>query len=275
MKDTGTLESTDLGQLFFRDWAIPKPKAILLQLHGLGEHSGRYQHVASYFNQKGFFFRAIDWPGHGKTEGLRGHAEGIDQLMHIVRYFVQKTRTEYPGIPLFLYGHSMGGNLGLYYTLQPDPGINGAIFTGPWIQLAFKPSPLLVFAGKVVGRFLPKFTQASNLDVSYLSRDPKVVDAYVNDPLVHDQISAGLGLAILKSADYLDHFAGTLTVPVLIMHGSGDKITSEPASRAFCERVNGPISFKSWDGFYHEIHNEPEKMEVFDFMNHWIKTKMG
>lgn len=275
MENSGTFTAPKGDTVYYQYWDTAAPKAVLIMFHGLGEHIARYDHVARFFNEKHIAFAGFDWLGHGKTSGHRGHAENLDHLLDTAQAFIDQVKVKYPDTPWFVYGHSMGGNLALNYLLRRTHDARGGIITDPWIQLAFKPNAMMVAAAKVVGKYFPKFTQGNGLKTEHLSRDQAVVDAYEADPLVHSKITAGLGLSLLKSSDWLDAYEDQISLSLLLMHGTADQITSAPATQAFAERQKGDVSYKAWDGLYHEIHNEPEKGEVLDFVHQWIESKIS
>jgi acylglycerol lipase len=267
------IDCKDHLKLHLKNWSSPQAQAALLIVHGMGEHSARYQHVAEYFVQADYQVWAYDQRGHGMSEGQRGHVPHADQLHKDLESVIDYVRAHSPNLPLVLYGHSMGGNVALSYALKrPFPGV-ALVLTGPWIQLAFAPPAWKISAAKWLNALSPSLSLANELDTNMLSRDTAVVAAYNSDPLVHDRISARMGYSLMQTANWLNTWEGTVPVPTLIMHGSEDGLTSFAASKAFAARVKGNISFKDWPGLYHEIHNEPEKQAVLDHVFHWLATK--
>lgn len=258
-------------RLFAADWPVKNPQAVIALMHGQGEHIGRYTHLAEWYNRRGIAVIGYDHQGYGRSEGKRGHAKNLKVLLDDIGQFLEETRRRYPGIPLFLYGHSMGGGLVLNFITRRGAIVTGLIATGPWIRLAFEAPRIKVIAGKVLRKFMPALTLPTGLDVNFLSRDQAVVDAYKNDPLVHDRLSTAAGIALLEAADWLNNYSGVFSVPVLLMHGSADKITSPVATKEFFGRVTGDVSWYEWPQFFHEIHNEQEKEQVFEFTLAWMK----
>ncbi len=284
MKDNSTfLTASDGHKLFVRQWQDPlnmgdkndAPKAVIALIHGFGEHSGRYNHVADFFNQNQYAVVALDNRGHGKSDGKRGHAPSFDTYLNDIHIFIDFIKTNYKNIPLFLWGHSMGGNLVLNVILRKKPDVKGAVVTGPWIQLAFEPKPILITLGKLMRRIHPTFTQASNLTVQHISTDPSVVKAYQDDPLVHTQISASAGMGLQEGAAWLNQFSGEMPIPLLIMHGADDKIIAQHASEAFSKRLKGDVTYRKWADMYHEIHNEPDKEQVFEYALGWLDAQLN
>lgn len=260
-------------RLFAAEWPAQNPKAVVALVHGQGEHIGRYGHLAAWYNRHGIAVLGFDHQGYGRSDGKRGHAKNLDVLLDDIGLLLEETRRRYPDTPLFLYGHSMGGGLTLNYVARSNPGeLSGLIATGPWIRLAFEAPAIKVVAGKILRKFMPALTLPTALAARFLSRDPAVVQAYKDDPLVHDQLSAAAGISLMEGAEWLDRYAGAFSIPVLLMHGGADKITSPTATKAFAERVKGRVTHREWPGLYHEIHNEKEQNEVFEYTFAWMNN---
>jgi alpha-beta hydrolase superfamily lysophospholipase len=268
-------KSADGLEMFAQSWEPDEtPRAVVCLVHGLGEHSGRYAHVGKAFVEAGFVLTGFDVRGHGKSGGPRGHTPSYDALMDDIDLFIYLVANRYPGLPRFLYGHSLGGNFVINFALRCRPELVGVIATGPWLKLAFQPASSKVMLGKIMNNILPSFSQASGLDTRALSHDPEVVNAYENDPLVHDKISARLFLNVFESGLWaLDH-AAEIPLPLLLMHGGADRIISLEASRQFAASAGDKVTLRIWDGLYHEIHNEPEQGEVFTVMIDWMNTQL-
>jgi alpha-beta hydrolase superfamily lysophospholipase len=260
--------------MYARSWRPEAPKAVVVLVHGHGEHINRYHHVADVFTKAGYAMQGFDLRGHGQSAGQRGHTPNYESLMNDITDFIADAQKRYPGLPVFLYGHSMGGNQVINYVLRSHQGLKGVIATGPWLRLAFDPPAAQVMAAKMLNSIVSSFSLTSTLDQSFLSRDPEVVSKYAADPLVHDKISVRLYNGIYESGLWALEHAAELKIPMLLMHGSGDKITSAPASQEFAQKVGQLVTLRIWDGFYHEIHNEPEKAEVLQVMVDWLDKQM-
>lgn len=255
-------------------WEVGQPEFVICLIHGFGEHIGRYHHFAEFYNKRNGVVVGYDQIGHGKSGGKRGHFKAYEQLLDDVSRLLVWTQTQYPDIPTFLYGHSMGGAVVMNYCLERNPNIQGLIATGPWIKLGFEPSSAKLLLAKTANAVFPALVQPSGLDTDLLSIDTAVVEAYNNDPLVHGKISAGAAMGLMRAGEQLDSFSGDFPMPFLLMHGEKDLVTSFPASKAFSERVGGALTFKSWPNMRHEIHNEPEQQAVFQFTMSWIKKNL-
>ncbi len=266
--------TTDGLKIYGVNWPCAEPTAVVGLIHGLGEHVHRYEHLVDYLHRNNIAVVGYDRRGHGKSEGKKGHTTSYDAFLDEIGQLMTEVEQRYPNLPVFLYGHSMGGNLLLNYILRRNPSIKGAVVSAPHIRLAFEPPAIMVMLGKMMKGIYPRFTQPNGLAVDQLSRDQAVVDTYIADPLVHDRLTAITGMSMLDSGVFLDQFKGEFPVPLLVMHGSEDGITSAVASREFTERVSGNVQAKIWEGLYHEIHNEPEQEQVFDLAVSWMKEQL-
>ena len=249
------------------------PKALVVLVHGLGEHTGRYAHVGKALTRAGYALAGFDLRGHGKSGGARGHAPSLDAYMQDIRQFFSLMELRYPAIPRFLYGHSLGGLLVLAYAIQYGTGLKGAIANEPALRSSLQEQKAKIAMVRLLGSLAPTMTVQSGLNAATLSRDPAVVDAYRKDPLVHDSVSLGFGKAALHAIDFCFARARDFPVPLLIMHGTGDKINYFSASEDFAKLVSESgrdVTLRLWNDLYHEVHNEPEKGDVFQFMIEWL-----
>lgn len=249
-------------------------KAVIILVHGLGEHIQRYSYWAGLFNKEGIAFTGVDLPGHGRSAGRRGNIRNFNILREVLDILIKSSSKTFPGIPVFIYGHSMGGCIVLDYIIRNNPEIKGAIISSPWLRLSFEPPKLKLILVSVMKYLLPGLVQPSGLVEEHISNDEEVVDGYKNDQLVHGKISLGLFHGVVKAAEYSLKHASELAIPALIFHGSGDLITSPEGSREFAGKTT-MAELKIWDGGFHELHNEPFKEEVFDFIMKWINSKLA
>jgi alpha-beta hydrolase superfamily lysophospholipase len=249
-------------------------RAVIIFVHGLGEHIHRYQSWADRFKKERIGFAGVDLPGHGNSDGTRGYIKNYSLLREMIDILVVSCKKTFPGIPIFIYGHSLGGGIVLDYVLRMKPKIKGAIVTSPWLRLSFEPSPAKLAVASVMKYILPWLIQPSGLNVNHISHDESVVEKYRTDPLVHGKISIGLFNGVMTSAKYSFAHASELKVPVLIIHGSDDLITSPEGSKEFAGKTK-LAELKIWEGGYHELHNEPFKDEVFKYIAGWIKGQIS
>lgn len=259
--------------VYGQSWLVETPKAVVGIIHGMGEHSSRYNYLVDALTAANISVVAYDQIGHGKTEGKRGHVSSYDMLLGCVGELTSKMVQLVPAKPMFLFGHSMGGNVLLNYLIRRNPKINGAIVSAPWLKLAFDPPAIQVKLGRLVSGILPGLVQSTKLDVNTISKDPKEVKRYVDDPLVHDKISTSFFVGVYDSGLWALEHASELKTPLLLYHGTADKLTSHDASKQFCEHAGGgDVTFKSLEGLYHESHNEPEREDLFKMIIEWVNT---
>jgi len=260
-------------EIFGQGWEpdAGSPKAVICLVHGLGEHSSRYAHVAEAFTREGYALFTSDLRGHGRSAGARGHINSIEDFMKDIDSLFQQTRERYPGLPTILYGHSLGGILVLHYTLKRKPAVEGVIATSPGLHNELENQPVKVMAAKILGAVIPAVAIPSGLDPKSISRDPKVVDAYVNDPLVHDRISLGFGREMLGVNKWTLEHASEFPAPLLLLHGKADSLAFSSSSAEFADALKGrDCTISLWDGGYHELHNDLEQAEVFKTMITWM-----
>lgn len=262
-------------ELYGKYWATEgHVDAVVCLVHGMGEHCNRYAHLGKFLAEDHIALIGFDHRGHGKSGGKRGHTPSYDHLLQGVDELVDKAMEFFPETPIFLYGHSMGGNLVLNYALQRKPQINGVIASSPWIKLAFDPPKIQVKMGKLVNKIYPAFTQSTNLDTKAISRIEEEVKKYEEDPLVHDNISTMFFLSAYEQGLWALKHAGEFTLPLLIYHGTGDQLTSYKATEAFANKVNNDVTFKLFEGAFHEIHNDLDQKELFELMKSWIRSHL-
>ena len=264
-------KSRDGLEMYSTLWAPDvAPRALVILIHGHGEHIHRYDHVGQAFSNAGYALAGFDVRGHGRSGGQRGHSPSYENLLDDIRDFMADMQKRYSQSPVFLYGHSMGGNQVINFALRYPQGLRGVIVTGPWLRLAFEPSAFQLTLAKVMKRIAPAFSQASGLEQAAISSDPEVVHAYATDPLVHEKITAGLFSMIHANGEWALAHAADLKIPMLLMHGSADRLTSADASKEFAGAAGDLVTLRIWDGLFHEIHNEPVKTDVLKIMTDWI-----
>lgn len=246
--------------------------ALIIFVHGLGEHIQRYDYWSGLFLRENMAFAGLDLPGHGRSEGRRGMIRSYSVLHEMINVLLETAGKTFPGVPVWLYGHSMGGAIVLDYVLKCNPAIKGAIVTSPWLRLAFAPSKSKVLFAKGINRIFPGLVQPNGLETIHLSHDETIIEKYNKDPLVHDKISVSLFTGTMKAAAYALRHASDLKIPVLIIHGNKDMICSPEGSREFADK--SPMAeLKIWDGGFHELHNETFRDEVFRYIVNWMKMK--
>lgn len=262
-------------KFYSKGWEPDKrPKAVVALVHGHGEHIGRYAHVGEAFSEAGYAVMGFDLRGHGQSGGPRGHTPSFEALMQDVDLFLEQVRRRYPGLPVFLYGHSIGGVIVLNYGLRRKPDVKGVIATGSAMHTEPEKHPAKLMMAKVLGGLLPTVAIASGLQTPMLSHDPQVEQAYINDPLVHDRISLGFGKVMLGANQWALQHASEFPLPLLLMHGADDQIAFPSSSEEFATALNGKARLVLWDRLYHEIHNEPEKARVLKTATDWMDERL-
>jgi alpha-beta hydrolase superfamily lysophospholipase len=265
-------------QGFACEWQPDDPsdvQAVVVLVHGMGEHTGRYVHVADNLTAHGYVVLAFDQHGHGKTEGKRGHVRAYENLLEGIDFLLAEAERDFPGKPRFLYGHSMGGNVTLNYLLRRRPLIAGAVVTGPWLKLAFHPPAAQLVIARVIERVYPTWSDNRPLQTHHLTSDPEMARRIQEDPLGHGNITARFFLSVHRAGQWALNHAAELSVPVLLMHGGDDKVTSIHASRRFAELAGSGCTFREWPGLRHELHNEQDREQVFSVIRGWLNERLS
>lgn len=242
---------------------------VVVVAHGLGEHAGRYLHVAQRLTDVGYTVVVPDHAGHGRSEGKRLGVTDFDDFTTDLDTVIRNT--DRSSGTTFLLGHSMGGAIALKYALDHPEVIDGLILSGPALMPGEDLSPILVKLAPILGKVAPWLPSAA-LSASAVSRDPKVVAAYETDPLVwHGKIPAGLGGALIGTMATFPDRLPTLRTPTLAMHGGADALANPEGTRMLGRLAGGgDVTVRIFDGLYHEILNEPEQDEVLTTVVEWL-----
>lgn len=250
-----------------------KPRAILLIAHGLAEHSGRYTGLAEYFVPRGYAVYALDHRGHGRSEGVRIYVDRFDDYVADLRTFHQLVRKEHPGERFFLIGHSMGGTIAVAYAIKYQQDLAGLVLSGASLAPVAATPPLLLIIAGVTSALFPKRGLAA-LDASAISRDRAVVEAYENDPLVYrGKIPSRTATELARMWRELPPQMSELKLPLLILHGSADHLAPPQGSRLLYERASSvDKTLKIYEGLFHEVFNEPERMQVMGDVEQWLAS---
>jgi alpha-beta hydrolase superfamily lysophospholipase len=247
-----------------------EPAGVLLISHGLGEHSGRYGYVEDALVPDGWAVYGLDHRGHGRSGGRRAHLVRYDDWLADLDTFRRLVVTRHPGLPMFLLGHSMGGQIALAYALEHQQALRGLVLSAPALATNALPRaavPVLQAAAKVAPTLRP-----AGIDVTKISKDPAVVDAYRADPLVHHgRPTLGLSSALYGQFAVLPERARALRLPVLIQHGTLDGLVDPSGSRLLEANVGSPDRTVRWyEGLWHEIYNEPERERPLSDLREWL-----
>ena len=251
------------------------PRAVVVLSHGLGEYARRYDHVAQRFGEDGLVTYALDHRGHGRSGGKRMLVRDISEFTADFDTLVGIARREHPALKRVVLGHSMGGGIVFAYGVERPDNYDLMVLSAPAVAAQELVNPLMAFAAKGLGIVLPGLP-VQELDVDAISRDPAVVAAYKSDPLVyHGRVPAGIGRALLQVGETMPRRAPALHAPLLVVHGSDDRLIPVDGSRRLVECVGSTdVDLKVYPGLYHEVFNEPERNQVLDDVVSWITERL-
>ncbi len=262
-------------QLFYRAWLPEEGRrsAVLVNLHGLGDHSGLYPTLASHFPAHGIAVYAYDMRGNGRSPGQRAYVRSWDEYGGDLHAFVELVRERERGAPLFLLGNSLGGLVVLDYALHRPGHLAGVALAAPPLGKLGVP-PVLMALGRVMSRIIPRFSLRVGMDLTGLARDPAVVQAVVSDPLFHRRGTARLSTEVTAAIARVQALAGSLSVPLLILHGSADRMVPPDGSREFFSKVSFPDrEFREYPGAYHGLFVDIGYQQVLADLEHWIEAR--
>ena len=252
-------------------------KGVIVIAHGLAEHTGRYEYVADYFAEQGYAVYAADHRGHGVNRGATfGFFEHFSRLAEDLKQMIELARSEEKTVPLSLLGHSFGGLLALYYTIKYQSTLQGLIVSAPLVTASSEfPAPQR-FVVRLLSGIAPQLS-VQTIDSGTLSKDQAVVQSYDNDPQVYrGKVRARVAAEIVDAADFVRSNLSRITLPILILHGSADRLVKPEYSQVVYDGVSSPDkTVKIYDGLYHEIMNEPEKARVLADIWVWLAAHQG
>jgi alpha-beta hydrolase superfamily lysophospholipase len=278
MKHTdGRFTGTRGYSIYFQCWEPEvAPKAILLLAHGAGEHSGRYYQFAQFFTGYGYAIAALDHQGHGSSDGTPGYVHSFGDYLADLQLFHRQLTNRFAGTPMMLLGHSMGGLVAGVYLLDHQEEFVGAILSGPAIKTDLEPGKLQLWLLRVVARVLPKMG-ILKLNPDGVSRDPDVVRDYIKDPLVfHGKLTARMASEMFAAMNAIQAGAPGIRLPILILHGGADVMTSPDGSRYLHDTItSSDNTLHIYPGLYHEIFNEPERSEVLAQVLEWCDSRLS
>ena len=262
-------------QLFAQSWrpANEVPRAVLIVVHGLKDHSSRYGELAVRLVGEGFAVHAFDLRGHAHSEGVRVHIDSFDEYLSDLGVFLERVRQREPGKPVFLLGHSMGGAIVTLFTLEKKPDIRGLVLSAPALKPGADVSKALIATTRVIGGMFPNL-KVLELDPKQFSRDPEVVKENETDPLVFQQGGpARTASRLLSALNTLSERMEEVSTPVLVMHGTADTVTDPEGSKALVERARATDkTLKLYEGLYHDLLHEPEKAQVLADIVQWLRA---
>jgi len=249
--------------------------AVLLIIHGLGEHCGRYMNVVNHFVPLGYAVYGLDHMGHGKSEGMREVVERFTDYTDTLAAYHEMVRGWQTGKPMFLLGHSMGGLIVSYYLLDHQADFRGAVISAPLIKASGNISKTTILMGKLLSALAPNIGLLP-VDPNGISRDPEVVKAYIDDPLVfHGKTPARLGAELLKAMLHVTAEADKITLPFIVLQGSEDKLVDPGGAQTLYDKASSKDkTIRIYEGLYHEVFNEPERGRALEDVETWLAARV-
>jgi alpha-beta hydrolase superfamily lysophospholipase len=270
----GVFLADDKVRIFYQCWIAPETKGAVVISHGLGEHSDRYVNLMDYLSGSGISFFAIDHRGHGKSGGKRGHTERFMKYVNDMKKFVDEIVIPETGkFPLVILGHSMGGLIAFRYVLEYQEDFTAMVLSAPALIPAVKVPQWKKLLGRMFSIIIPSLTMNNELDPADISSDPEVVQAYRDDPLVHDMVTARWYTEYLDTAEYCLARPSEIEIPLLLVHGLADRMVSPEGSRIIYENVSSKDKqYFTFEGLLHETMNErhEERKKVVKTIASWI-----
>ncbi|WP_238136838.1 alpha/beta hydrolase [Variovorax sp. JS1663] len=269
------LRTPDGETLALHEWPLAPgraARAAVVLVHGIGEHAGRYRHVAARLNDWGFAVRAADHHGHGASTGPRGGLPGVMRLVDDLALVVDDTRRLHTGLPLVLLGHSLGGLVAASFVARAVRPVDALVLSSPGLD----PGLSLFQKGLIalLSRVAPTLRVGNGLDDRYLSHDPAVVRAYREDPLCHDRIGARLARFLADEGAVVQAAAPYWQVPTLLVYAGDDRLVKPEGSRRFADAAPATVlSATCFPALYHEIFNELDAQPVFDTLARWLDAR--
>ena len=275
--EEGFLNENSDERIYYQCW-LPEGelKAVLLVVHGLAEHCGRYMNLVDRFVPLGYGVYTFDLPGHGKSYGKRVFVNRFEDYTRTLDLFLDKVRALQSEVPLFLVGHSMGSLVSAVFLTHGQESFAGAVLSGIGaVKVPDSISSATLFAGKIFSVLMPKIGLIG-LEADGVSRDPSVVKAYVEDPLVHTgKTTARLAAEILKAMQRFPEDSGLIALPILLLQGGADKLVDPTGAQMLFDTAgSSDKTLKIYEGLYHEVFNEPERDQVLTDMEQWLETHL-
>jgi alpha-beta hydrolase superfamily lysophospholipase len=253
-------------------WLPAERKAIVVVVHGYGEHSGRYRHVIRALTDAGYGVFTLDHRGHGKSEGLRAHFDSFDQPIDDLKDYIEIVGARQEDEPIYMLGHSMGALITLAYALRYPDNLAGIVVSAAPVNADANVSKALVATGNILTNVIPKVPLLKLVPLETLSRDPDVVRAFREDPLTYKgNMRVRLGTELNKTAKWVREHISELKLPILVLYGEADELVNPSGSRLVYDKVgSSDKKIKSYHNLRHEIMNEPERDKVLADIIAWL-----
>ncbi len=265
-------KSHDHHRLYYQVWEGDAKKPVLIFVHGLNEHCGRYQNPSNYFSSKGYTLYLFDHRGHGRSDGLRSYVDTFDDYLRDLDEFTTFVAQKEKKKKIFMIGHSMGGQIVLNYVSKFKTPLSGFVTSSANVEVALKVPFLKKWLGLQLAKIFPKLNLAGEIDPQWISRDKEVVREYKKDPLVSKTITLRLIAELLRNQESLVPLARKVTLPALMLHSGNDHLCSPKGSEKFFENLSSKDrTFIIYDDCYHELFNELDREKVFTDMELWFK----
>lgn len=266
-----------MSSSFFRDWLCESPQAVLILMHGLGEYSERYDWAAEEFRRSGYAVFSGDLPGHGESTGRRGHIQRFDDFLDVVDEQCQRAEQKYPGVPIVLFGHSMGGLIVIRYLqtrYRPGsvPKLHAVLLSSPSLQTTVQVSPALMRVVRTMSRVSPTLLQSTRIQPEDVCRSAEIREVYARDQRILHKVTVRFLDEFFRAMDAAVAAPVSVEVPVLLCQAGSDRLVSAEVNKRFMERLNAPQKrYKVYPTCYHELLNEPERETVLTDMMDWLR----
>lgn len=271
----GTFQGVGETELYYQAWyPEDRPKAVVIGVHGHGDHSGGLLNIVQHLIPKGYAWYGFDLRGHGRSRGLRGHIQSWADYRNDLTIFLNLVKDQEPELPIFLVGHSLGGLISLEYSIRRPDHLKGITVICPPLSFT-RYSPLMVQIIRVLSRIKPDFAPKQNTDYSKLTRDAEIIKSLAADPLRHEQMTVRLGHEIFKLQNWVQKYARELRVPSLVLQGMADRVTPAEGTRSFFNSVTvANKEYREYEETPHRPFDDVNRAAVLEHISNWLDAQM-